>query len=290
MPADRLRPQAEGAARFAAATRVERDIRVLEIATEIILDVEIALVHGRHERELIHVLENRPLGIVHDDAVGVAVGEAGDLAEVSSLGDLLDGVVELVPRHEVDRWRGFETLLGLDCHLGADEADLEIRIERLHRLCRLHIAQEGWRGGVQHEELVLPCIGGDIGEAQPMRRSVDQFRVRNEGGRLREPGRVPERAHLAPHLIACAGAAVETVIGRSLQEERSHCRPVPSARRQGSIGAKLVPMAAPHQWPRQEARHEDGEAQEVAKWAEPNCAAPPTLTAEPTCLYRYNRP
>src|SRR5262249_31788656 len=44
MPADRLRPQAEGAARLAATARIERDVRVLEIAAEIILDLEIAFV------------------------------------------------------------------------------------------------------------------------------------------------------------------------------------------------------------------------------------------------------
>ena len=88
-------------------------------------------------------------------------------------------------------------VLGLDRDLGADEADLEIRIERLHRLGRLHVAQEGWRGGVQHEQLILPRIGRDIGEAQPVRRRVDQLRVGNERGRLGEPGRIPERADLA---------------------------------------------------------------------------------------------
>ena len=36
--ADRLRPQAEGAARFAAAAGVERDVGVLQIADEVVLD------------------------------------------------------------------------------------------------------------------------------------------------------------------------------------------------------------------------------------------------------------
>ena len=58
MPADRLRPQAEGAARFAAAAGVERDVGVLEIADEVILDLEVALVDLAHERERIHVLED----------------------------------------------------------------------------------------------------------------------------------------------------------------------------------------------------------------------------------------
>ena len=103
MAADGLRPEAEGAARFAAAPRVEGDVGVLQIAAEIILDDEVALIDRRDEGKRVHVLEDRPIGIVDDDAIVVAIGEAGDLAEVASFGDLLDRVIELVPRHEVDR-------------------------------------------------------------------------------------------------------------------------------------------------------------------------------------------
>ena len=56
MAADGLRPQAEGAARFAAAAGVERDVGVLQIADEIILDLEVALVDRRDERQLVHVV------------------------------------------------------------------------------------------------------------------------------------------------------------------------------------------------------------------------------------------
>ena len=55
--ADRLRPQAEGAARPAAAARVERDVRVLQVADEVVLDLQVALVDRRHARQLVHVLE-----------------------------------------------------------------------------------------------------------------------------------------------------------------------------------------------------------------------------------------
>ena len=59
MAADGLRPEAEGAARFAATARIEGDVRVLEIADEIILDDEIAFVDRRHEWKRVHVLEDR---------------------------------------------------------------------------------------------------------------------------------------------------------------------------------------------------------------------------------------
>jgi hypothetical protein len=39
---------------------------------------------------------------------------------------------------------------------------------------------------------------------------------------LGEPSRIPERADLAPRLVARTGTTIETVIGRSLQEEGSH--------------------------------------------------------------------
>jgi len=42
-------------------------------------------------------------------------------------------------------------------------------------------------------------------------RGVDQLRSRNQGGRLRQPGREPEGFDLALGLIAGAGAAVEAV-------------------------------------------------------------------------------
>ena len=68
VPADGLRPQAEGAFRAAAAPGIERQIRVLQIADEIILDLEVALVDLGDERQLVHVLEHRPRPVVHDAA------------------------------------------------------------------------------------------------------------------------------------------------------------------------------------------------------------------------------
>ena len=59
MAADGLRPQAEGAARFAAAPGIERDVGMLEIADEIILDRQVALVDRRDERQLVHIFEDR---------------------------------------------------------------------------------------------------------------------------------------------------------------------------------------------------------------------------------------
>ena len=102
MPADGLRPQAEGAARLAAAARVEGNVGVLEISDEVFLDAQIPLVDRGHERQSIHVLEHRTRSVVHDTAVGVSIGKARDAIPVSSLGDFLDGEIEFVARDEVD--------------------------------------------------------------------------------------------------------------------------------------------------------------------------------------------
>ena len=68
----------------------------------------------------------------------------------------------------------------------------------------------------------LARLRQDVGQTEPVRRRVDQLGAFDQRRRLREPGRIPERAHLAPHLVAGAGAAVEALEGRGLQEQRPH--------------------------------------------------------------------
>ena len=68
-----LRPQAEGAVRFAAAAGVHRHVGVFQVADEIIFDLEVTLIDLGDEGQLIHVFECGALGVVHDHAFGVAV-------------------------------------------------------------------------------------------------------------------------------------------------------------------------------------------------------------------------
>src|SRR2546422_1011673 len=70
--ADGLGPQAEGALGPAAAPRVERHIRVKEVADDVVLDRQVALVDVHDEREHVHVLERRPVRSVPDDEIGRA--------------------------------------------------------------------------------------------------------------------------------------------------------------------------------------------------------------------------
>ena len=117
--ADGLRPQAEGAARFAAAAGVERDVRVQQITAEIILDGEIALVDRGDERQFIHVVQDRPLLVVDDAARSIAVGQPLDAGEVAALGHLLDGEVELVAADEVELFAGLQAAGRIDRALSA---------------------------------------------------------------------------------------------------------------------------------------------------------------------------
>ncbi len=191
--ADRLRPQAEGAARFAAAPGVERDVGVLEIADEVVLHRQVALVDRRHEGQAVHVVHDRPILVVHDDAAGVAIRQALDAGPIAAFGDLLDGEVELVAGHEIDRRRLGQAGVRLHGDLGADQAGLEAGMGGLQGLDHPHVGRERGRRGVQHGEVVVARLGHHRVEADAVRRRVDQLRALDEGGRLRQPGRIPER-------------------------------------------------------------------------------------------------
>jgi len=195
---------------------------MLQIADEVILDPEIALIDFGDEGQLIHVLEDRALAIVTDGAARVAIAEAVDAVPGAAVGNLLDGEIEFVAADEVERARRFEAFPRLDRDLGADEADLELRVRVLHRLRDLHVVGKGRRRGVHHHELVFLRQRQHIAEAQPGRGRVDKAAALDQRRRLRKPGRKPERADFAPRLITRARAAVETFERRRLQEQSFH--------------------------------------------------------------------
>ena len=74
--ADGLRPEAEAALRRAAAAGVHRNVRMQQIADEILFNLQIAPIHIRHPRQRVHVLNHFALGIVDDFAVPVLEGQA----------------------------------------------------------------------------------------------------------------------------------------------------------------------------------------------------------------------
>ena len=184
---------------------------MLQIADEVILDPQVALVDLGDEGQLVHVLEHRALPVVHDRAVGAAIAEPVDVGERAALGDFLDREVEFLAGDEVDRARPGEAGFRLDRDLGADQADLELRVGVLQRLGDLDVAAKDGVEVCITDQLVIAGQRQHVVEPQPRRRRVDQLAAGHQRRRLRQPGRIPERADLALRLIARAGAAVEPV-------------------------------------------------------------------------------
>ena len=165
LAADGLRPQTERALRAAAPAGVERDVRVKQVADEVVLDREIAPIHVDDVRQRIHVLEDRAIGRVPDAAV-LAEAESEDVAQRPALGHFLDREVELVARDEVDGRRRGERFDGVNGHVGPDEPDPQIRIPGLHGLGHLHVGGKGRRARVQDRELVRVREGHDVVQRQ----------------------------------------------------------------------------------------------------------------------------
>src|SRR5262245_27809462 len=196
MAANRLRPEAEGAARPTAPPGVERHVRVQEVADEVLLDHQVAVVDVHHERQGVHVLERRPLRRALEVPVR-AIAESGHLWKRPPLRDLLDGEVELAAGHELDGRRGSERALALHGDVRPDETDPEARVLALERLGHAHVVRERRRARVQHGQVVVAPQRHHVLERQPGRRRVDEPAARHERRRLREPRRIPERPDLA---------------------------------------------------------------------------------------------
>src|SRR5439155_23625033 len=113
-----------------------------------------------------------------------------------------------------NRWRGFEPLGRKNRRVGADEADLCIRTVLLDGLGNFAVVLQRRRAGVNDDVVVTFRLVEALFDVDVVRRAVEQFGVRHERGRLREPGGIPEAGDFAPRLVTGAGAAVETVEGR----------------------------------------------------------------------------
>src|SRR5262249_62343178 len=100
--ADGLGPQAKRAARAAAAARVQREVRMEQVPDRVSLDVQVPVVHVDDEWQLVHVLEDRPVGRLANPALG-PVAQPENRGEGPVLGDFLDRQVELVARDEFNR-------------------------------------------------------------------------------------------------------------------------------------------------------------------------------------------
>jgi hypothetical protein len=97
---------------------------MLQIADEVVFDIEVAFVDRRDEGEQIHILQDRALVVVDNDSGRIAIGQAGDAAPRPAIRDLFDGEIELVTGDEIDQWRCIEASGRIDGDFGADQSDL----------------------------------------------------------------------------------------------------------------------------------------------------------------------
>ena len=162
MAADRLRPQAEGAAALAPTPGVEGDIGVALIAAEIFGGVEVALVDGRDHRQHVHVLDLRTVPVAHDAAIGRTPGDAVHLGERPALRQLDHREVIFLAADEIDRGAGEKTLFVLDHHLGADKADPDRGVALLDESGGADVLVEGRRRGVKDDEIALVELVRDV--------------------------------------------------------------------------------------------------------------------------------
>ena len=137
---ERLRPEAEGALRRAAAGGVERDVGVQQERHVVAGDVHVALVDLGGPGHRVEVFDLRAVGIVLDDAVGVLVADAENFVERLAVGELDDGEVELAAADEVDDRALVEGAVGVGGDRRADEGDLDGGIGALDGLGQALVA------------------------------------------------------------------------------------------------------------------------------------------------------
>src|SRR5215471_12458987 len=121
---------------------------------------------------------------------------------ISPLGHFLAREVELEAGDEVDGLRGLQRLLGQDGDVRADEAHHYLRVDVLHRLGGLHVGAEGGCAGVDEAQLELLRLRQYFIEPHVRGRRIDELAVGHHGGRLGEPGWIPERPDFATSLVA----------------------------------------------------------------------------------------
>ena len=188
--AERLRPQAEGALRRAAARGVERDIRVKQEGDVVAGDVHVALVDLGRPWHRVQVFNLRTVGIVDDLAV-VLVADAQNLVKRLALGKLDHGIVELAAADEVERGALVQRAVRVGGHRRADKGNADRRVGRLDGFGHALVAFPADRRGEEDQELVILAdldglVGGDV-----VRRGVQQARALKKAGRIGEPHRVP---------------------------------------------------------------------------------------------------
>ena len=220
--ADRVRPEAERALRNAAAAGVPRDVRMQQVAIIVLADVEKFVVRREHARHRIPIGDVGALGVLHDRSVRIAVGQPDDRVPRPAFRKLQARVVEVVATDEVDHRVQLERLLRQHRDVRADEPDLRVRIRLFDAARALDVVGQR-RGARVHDDQVVPGSNfQDVVRAEAVRRRIHQGAPRDEGRRLGQPGRIPERRDLAFRLITRSRTAVEDDERRRAQKHSLH--------------------------------------------------------------------
>src|SRR5260370_6752882 len=96
---------------------------MFEVAAEVILCLEIALIDGRDEWQLVHVFKDGPGFVVHDSAVGQTIAQTENRLERKPLRDVATREVEFFTAHEVDRIAGGKRAVRIDGDSCPDHPD-----------------------------------------------------------------------------------------------------------------------------------------------------------------------
>ena len=154
VPADGLRPEAEGALGRAAAAGVEAHVGMEQVADEILLDLQVALIDVGHPGQRVHVGDHLALGVVLDLAVLVAVAQAGDGVERAAFGDFLAGEIEFLAPDPVNGRGGLQRLGRQHRGVRADEADLGLGPVLLDGFGDFAVVLQRGRAGVDDDVVV----------------------------------------------------------------------------------------------------------------------------------------
>jgi hypothetical protein len=181
---------------------------VQEISDGVVLNGQVPLVHLGDERQLVHVLDDRPVRGVRDTSV-LPETDAIDLIEPVPTCNLPDGIVKLISCHEVDRRGGLKGLLRQDRSVRPYKADERAWALLLEPLRHLHIVAEGGGAGMDDDQVIIPALSDHVLDAKPIRWRIDQLAPFHHGRRLRQPGRIPERSDLTPSLVSGPGPTIK---------------------------------------------------------------------------------
>jgi len=225
VPRQRLRPETEGAQRRAAARRVKRHVGIQQERYVVLLDGQVLLVNIGSERQGVEFrsLQQRPRRIVDHFAVHDVAGTQ-DIFERLTLRVFHDRVIKFPAYNEINVRAREQCFRGLDLHVRSDKSDLQAGLLFLHAPRHLQVAAESHGGSKQNNEVVVLGDADGFGNADVVRRRVQQPAAFEHSRGVGEPNRIPGGLDVPRVRPARACSAVELFKAWRIQEQRFHHR------------------------------------------------------------------